>query len=447
MNNTRNTKKIIIFLTLAVLLIGATFYFTAPGAESEEQKEYRQGQIIFIGGENYLIASNKSFVEILKITSDDKLVQVSEVRGMDQVRDLYAYYYENNAYLIVASTRYMWKYDISNPLFPKVLLQRDLYEWHNWGLTEGRGTVGSIYFLTGNNDYIFALGANGVRGFGKDNLLHFRIYTKEKSYGIAVDNDNILVLMDGKAQLFDIETGEMVREYLNMENVQPETRRPYIDYLGNVYSLVDNGLAKISGFSEKRYYSPTEPGIKFSYAVKALPNGKTYYANGYGLAGFDKDLKKLGFLFSANGYKYGTGSWAVSLDAAEVKQGSRVALFNKSSILWLDENMNVLYQYKYTPAYSASAQISTELKITASRYSGSPNTPVTLSLYGFWPNETVKVDFGSNSYNVNVDNFGYGQAEMTVPTSLPDGSTGGIMVINAKGQSSGMGYQTTFRME
>jgi len=433
------TKKILlILLSFAVLCSGIILVsrgFISRGF-AETNKEYRKGEIIYIGGKDYLIASNKQFIEILEIAPDDKLFQVSEVHGMERINDLCISHERGRHYLIVATGRYLIKYDITNPVLPKIVIKRDLYKFR-----KGKYKIGYMSSLASNDNYLFAAGSRGVRRFIKENLFVDKIYTFEKSYGIAADNDKLVVLTKDKGLIFDISTGDIEGEY-KLENIKNNKRKPAIDYTGNIYLPSDNSFIKINNGIIGQYYNSVKAGVIHSYAVDVLPSGEIFYVNGYGVTKLNNSLAKEKFLYSAKNKIYGPNSWASGIDVKGIKQGKRVTVFNKSSILLLDDNLNLLFQYRYTPLYTDDITVSTDLKITLSQYCGVPlHDTVSVEIYGYWPNEEVEITFGSNKHLVKVNNLGYGEVKMTVPEMDK-----GITIISAKGQDSGLSYQTTFNI-
>lgn len=396
-------------------------------------KEYRTGEIAYINGRDYLIASNNAFAEILEFTPDNKLVQISEVHGMENVNDLCVSQERGRTYLFVLSGRYIYKYDISNPIIPKVEFRADLYQWNR-----GKISTGYMKKIACNNNYVFTAGPKGVRSFLKENLIVNKVYTYEPSYGLAADNNNLFALLENKSQIYDIKSGKLLEDY-NTKNIDLYTREPAIDYNGNIYLISDNSIKKTNGGIVKEYFNPTSPGINFSYSASVLPTGEVYYVNGYGLTKLNSRLEKENFFHSAKPQVYGPSSWAVGVEAKEVAQGKRVVIFNKSSILLLDGNLDLLYQYIYSPIYSD--EISTELKIVPGKYWGMPGESIELKLYGFWPNEEVDVTFGNNKYLVEVNNLGYREIELTVQEA-----EAGRIVIGAVGQSSKFRYQVSFEI-
>lgn len=425
--------KNLIFTVLLSLIFASGLFFVGDNALAEPDKEYRSGQVIAINDKNYLIASNKEFAEIIEIKADNKLAQVSEVHGMGKIEDLYAGQAMNKYFLIVATGQYLYRYDISDPKLPKIEFKRDLYVFKH-----GQFRIGSVNALAGNKDYLFGAGSNGVRSFLKDNLFVYKIYTLDKSYGLAADNDRLYVITENKGTVYSITSGEELAE-VALENKDKINRSPYFDNFGNAYFPSDRGLIKINiiNHEKKLYLNPVPKTENYSYGATALPSDDIYYVNGHGIARLDKNFNKIKFLNTAKSDLYGANSWAVGITSAGIGALDIVINLNKSSILLLDKNLKVLSQYKYKKLYSDS--ITEDLKITASVNQGSSGQKINLKLYGFWPNETVTVIFGKNSYSVKVDNQGYASSDIAVP--YQDGRTS---MIQAVGNDSKLSYQTSF---
>jgi len=431
MTNMTKSKKLM-FTGLLSLIFASAFVFAAENALAATGKEYRSGQVITINNKNYLIASNKEFAEILEITADNKLTQVSEVHGISKIEDLYAGQAMDKYYLIVATGQYLYRYDISNPKAPKIEFRRDLYVFKR-----GQFKIGSINIIAGNKDYLFGAGSNGVRSFLKDNLFFNKIYTFDKSYGLAADDKNLYVITETKGLIFDIVSGNKLAE-VNLENKDKMVRSPYFDNSGNAYFPSDRGLVKINALNQevKSYINPVPKTENYSYGVTVSLSGNVYYVNGHGITSLDKNFKKV-FFFNTSRVSFGAESWAVGLTAAKIGNTEIVVDFNKSSILLLDKNLKVLSQYKYKKLYADD--ITQNLKITASTNWGSYGQNINLKLYGFWPNETVAVTFGKNIYSIKVDNQGYASTDIAVPYQASK-----ISNIQAVGDDSKLSYQTSF---
>jgi len=424
-----NTRKILItLLILVTILLSGTFFACKSLAETE--KEYRFGEVAHISGKNYVIASNKQFVEILEITSDDKLIKISEVYGMERINDMVVNHEKEKTYLIILTGQYLIKYNITNPVAPKIELKRDLYKW-KWG----NYSVGYMRALASNNNYIFAAGSKGVRRFVKDSLVVDKIYTFNDSYNLAANNEILAVATKDNGLIFDIASGELKGEH-RLENVEESKRKPTVDGFGNVYFPSDNSLIKIGNDSTRQYFNPTRPGTIFSYAVRAMSTEEIFYVNGYGITKLNSFLEKEKFFYSAPSI-YGFNAWAVGIDTAEINNRKRIVVFNKSSALWLDDQLNLLFQYKYTSLYSDA--IFTDLKIISQKYRGIAGDSVELKLYGFWPNEDVQVIFGPNEYIIRVNNLGQEKIILTVPEM-----EAGRIYIKAEGVDSSLHYQVSF---
>lgn len=428
----KGNKKFIVFSLFIVLLL-SSFLFASSGS-SEEDMEYRNGKLATISGRDYLFISNKFFVEVLEINNENELVQVNEIHnGNKSVLDLFVYLDDGKHYLLVTTGHRLIKYDISNPFAPVVVKEKDLYEWR-----KNRISIGYTRAVTANADYIFVASSKGIKRLGKDNLIDDIIYSYDRdSYSVVADDNKLYGLSKTRGMVFDIETGELLEDFKLVN--QHYTKRKIDVNAQGAYFPGENSLIKDVNGRHEIYYNPVKSDETFSYGVSVLPNGQIFYVNGFGVTKFNSSFEKQGFFFAAQSHLYGSGSWASGVDAIQTSKGNRVAVFNKKSVLLLDDNMNFLSRYVYTSVFEEPTMISTELKIMASSYSGKTNDSVSLEIFGFWPNEKVEVKLGINNYLVNVNNLGYGRVNLIVP-DMEAGRT----VIETEGQNSGLRYQATF---
>ncbi|MDP2708740.1 MAG: hypothetical protein Q8O93_01645 [bacterium] len=425
-------KTIIVSLIALNTIFAVSVFMAAGEAKAETDKQYRSGQIISISGKNYLIANNKEFAEIIEITPSNQLYQASEVHGPDKIEDVQTGYFMDKPYLVAATGQFLYKYDISNPRAPKIEFRRDLYVFRR-----GYFRNGSVNGLAGNKDFIFGAGPNGVRSFFPDNLFVDKIYTFDKAYGIAADDDFLYVITETKGQIYDIFSGVKLAE-INLENKNKQPRSPSFDSSGNIYFPDDQGLVKIDGASGriKFYTNPVPATDIFSYGLSALPDGTIYYANGHGITVLNADFNKTNFLNTSKS-SFGANSWAVGAAAARVGGRDAVLALNKSSILLLDKNLKVLARYKYRKLYPD--YISTDLKIVPSVNLASAGRKINLRVFGYWPNETVTIAFGKKIISAKTDNQGFVSVDLTVPRQKQRQT-----IIQVTGDDSKLNYQTTF---
>lgn len=421
---------------MSVLIIFAAGGLFIPKSLAQTEKEYRQGEMFSIGDKNYLAASNGAFVEILEITSANKLIKISEIYGLESVNDLFAWQENAKTFLAVLTGQYLVKYNISDPLFPRLEVKRDLYQWRG----KGKYKIGYMKSLAGSGSYLFTGGNGGVRTFSKDTLtvLDNKIYTLEPSYGLVAKGNILAIIIKDKGfyekgLIFNIASGSLSGEYSlsNKENVQ---RQPDIDSAGNVYFPSDNSLMKI-GINYKiasEYYNPVKPGLNYSYSARVLGD-KVLYANGFGLTKLGENLIKDKFFFSAPTNLYGPNSWAAGI---AIGQDGRAAVLNKSSILLLNKELNLLDQYIYEPL--ADEPEETDLRIVLGKYWAAAGESLNIKIFGFWPNETVTVSLGSSEQAVKVNNYGAASITIAAPAEK------GVALISANGQDSKLNYQTSF---
>ena len=415
-----NIKKQLIITFLSLFLLAVYLPVNAATA-----KEYRRGKIVTNQGKTIVAVSNRQFVELLEITKDNKIIKLGEVRGMNVVEDLVVFPENDKNYLVITTGRYLIKYDITKPNSVKVILKRDLYQYR-----KGQYRTGQIFSLAINDSKIYGAGDNGVRAFGKDNLVVEKIFYFEKAYGLGADNNKLSVLGANKELVYDIKSGKLSAEY-NIKNVQAERRNSVFDNKGNPLFISDNSVIKADG-NLKAYANPVTKNIIFSYGVSYSPTAGIYYVNGYGITHFDNNLNKKEFIKTSAG-TFGANSWGVGVETFRQDGEDKVLVFNKSSILLLNKNLKPLAQYKYK--VMGGKEISNELKVVISKKFVMTNNNLDMELFGFWPNEKIKISFGGKDFLVTADNFGHAKTAIQAPVKVMKG------VIDINGQESKINFQ------
>jgi len=433
-----NLKKKTFFAALFAFFVAVTIIYT-PTAQTKITKEYQQGQFVEIGGQNFLIASNKQFIEIIEISKNDELKQISEVHGIENVNDLGVMEIANKSYLFVLTGRYIIKYDISNPYMPVVDLKRDLYDWRT-----GKYAIGYMLSMSFSDSYIFTAGEKGVRRFNPDNLFVDKIYYFDNARSVASNNNVLAVLTPDKGLVYNIEGGNLIKEVMLENKDDMYMREPLVDVNANVYFPSDNALFRVDGISKELsvYNNPVEPGVNHSYAVNLLNSDEIFYANGFGLTKLNSNLKKASFFHGSN-YNNGKNSWTMGVDTSYIAGEKRVVVFNNSSIILLNSDMSVLDRYRYTPATISDITTPTELGLVTQKNLAFEGDVMQISLYGFWPNESVSVGFyeARERVAVKTDNRGFGRIDILVSDLEP-----GWQIISAIGNESKLSFQKTFEM-
>jgi len=431
-------KKTLILFLVAVSSL-SIISFVGNVGEATIEKQYRQGEITKIGSRDYVVASNKQFIEILEITPDDKLEQVAEVHGMDNVNDFCTDQKDGKTYLYVVTGRYLQKYDISEPKSPKVIRQRDAYAWR-----QNRHKIGYMRAVACDDQFVYTTGSRGMRSFFKDTLIpNYKFLTTNEAFEMDAAGNKLAIITDQGGEIYNTLTTEQeaVYELKNIYNIQ---RQPASDNEGNVFFPADNSLVRVDAetMTTTTYVNPVDEDVVHSYAVSVAPSGNVYYVNGYGITKLTNDLEKLGFFFSASNYEYGPNSWAISVATTKANGGERAVIFNKSSLILVDEELNFLDHYIYDPLPEYDQGVETELNAKISQYAGAPGSKLAVWAYGFWPNEEIEISLGDNKAVVKADNLGFGMAEITAPNTKP-----GVKAVKVKGLDSNLQYQITYTIK
>ncbi len=429
-------KKILIVFLVAILALSVIF-FTGHAGEATVEKQYRQGEITKIGLRDYAVVSNKQFIEILEITPDDKLEQVAEVHGMEAVNDLCTDREGDKTYLYVVTGRYLQKYDISDPKNPKVIDQRDFYDWRH-----GLYKIGYMKSIACDDQFIYVTGSRGMRSFFKDGLVpNDKFMIRTEAFEMATASGKLVIITNRGGEIYDVNSRKQEAVY-ELKNINNTKRQPAIDANGNIFFPADNSLVRIDAVSgiQSVYVNPINEGATFSYAASVAPSGNIYYVNGYGITKLTNDLKKQGFFNTCSDYEYGPNSWAIHVASAQTNNGERVIIFDKSSLILVDDNLNFLDHYIYDPLPEYDQGIQTNLELKLSEYAGVGGSELTVWAYGFWPNEEVVISLENSEVTVTTDNLGFGVVKLIVPKNTKPG----VKNVKAIGQDSNLQYQVTY---
>lgn len=421
-------KRIII---IALLAIVAIFGFAGNGRTA--LKSYYSGDAISFNGQLYVGSTNSDSLEVFKLEAGS-LRRLVSVRPFDQQYGKYGSFYdfkfsvENGRLFIYAISRYtLYKYELAQDSeLNLVNLQANTY-WEWYTRVDRFG------------DNIITASDKGIKVWNTNLAVldSYSLTNAASPYNLSGNNRFIFSPSGSYLTIFDRENRSVSKTIAINTKFDPANRRAYQDENNNIY-IVDDYYAKKFDLDGKLLASFKHLDYQgFDVAASGYTH-YVYFSNGVGVVKLDKNNMKL----SASRWTDklgGAQGWAMGLKVVYAG-GEKVVIFNNSNILVLDERLSKLASFQATTEEEPSANESLFLNLDHNL--GAAGASVTLSGGGFFPNETLNIDFAGTRSTVQTDYRGRFSKTLTVPSQKP-----GSVDIKVDGQTSRLSYSIAFKIQ
>jgi hypothetical protein len=287
---------------------------------------------------------------------------------------------------------------------------------------------------------IVTISAKGVKVWN-NNLEVIESYNNlanEKApYNLRATNDRFILNVDGgHLNIFDRENQNATTSIALNFKVQPNNHQTYQDQDYNVY-VVDDYYAKKYAPSGKLLESFGHLDYE-GFDITGSGNSYVYFSNGMGVVKLQsEDMALKDFAYTTNSGE--RGGWAMGLKVVSLNGSDRVVVFNNTSILVLDENLNKIASMgaveNETNAYPTE-----NLYLNLDYGSGTKNATVKLNGGGFLPREKLKINFAGSTTELISDAHGRFATALLVPDKK------GTVDIKVDGQDSKLTYSISFNV-
>ncbi len=424
-------KKIVI-ITVLLSLVG-TVIFVGSQAKGKV-KPYYSGEAASFNGKVYVGTVNSGSFELFALENGNlyrKTSIQSQDRESKEFADLLFWKEGGKLYVFLTNGRYLYKYDISNPVVPKEVAKIKDNSW-DWFLRldvkDGKlVTIGSKGMKVWNNEMIVVDSYNMIDNYD----LGSASFSEKGDLAINMQND--------KVKVYNTATRKEVAEYSIATNDSKAVRSAVGTSDEGLVYLVDDKSFKAIGLDgevKKEFKHISNAGYDVADSVNP---DYIYFTDGMGVVKVDRDT----FKPTKWAYAYAdtpTGSWSMGLKVVPDGASEKVVVFNGSNIWVLDNNLNTVAYYEskeedYRPIEDLSLGIDKNF--------AAPGTQVSLVGQGYGIGEDVKIEFaGVKQTVVQADVNGRFKAILTVPSVLPGGAD-----IKATGQSTKRTYSIAFKIQ
>jgi hypothetical protein len=411
---------------IALLLIGDT-----PSGQTKAQS-YWSGEAAGYAGRLYIGSTNTGRLELFGMHNGN-ITLFHALSPTDpeypEFIDLAFQEKDSRLYVYATNQKYVYQYDVSN-IYEPVLVGK-----------EKDNSYDVFYALGQTQERVYSVGAQGAKLWQPDLEVTtaFDIYPTIHDNVSFTDNGNYAFsLIDDEFRIIDgTYRNELVEERIRLR--EDHNRNFYSDdAAGEVYVVDDYYLNKFNYEGLASRFSHTSHA---GYDVDGTDGqGHIYFSDGIGVVKSRKsDLAPLDWVYT--GQLGGDGGWAMGLRAVEVAGQEKVVVFNGTSILLFDQNLDLLDYYQAQEKTRVSGDDLVPY-LTTDRHRAAPNSLISFRGGGFGPNEELLITLAGEEYLAYTDNSGYFTRYLTVPGADPR-----VYSLKAIGQTSGTTYSMTFYIE
>jgi len=399
-------------------------------------KPYFSGEVISYNNKIIFGTVNSDNFELFTLEGDKigrQAMISSDEKKYKQFFDLIFKKEDSHLYAYLVNGKYLYKYDISDPKFP-TLIKKIKDNAEDW-----------MYGLSKSGDKVATIGEKGIKIWNTDLqiILSYNLKSDlQDNISLSDDGRFIFYINNNSLQVIDIYTDEILSETKLSLN-EKSYHRIYNDIISGYIYLVDDEAARkisyIGGYDKLNEVGRFTHISDQGYDVAGLDkNGYIYFSDGLGVVKADKNtMKPIDWAYTA-----GLGEingWAMGMSVVDYPNGEKIILFNKNSILILDEDLNMVDYY----VYSESGNVEEEnLWLQLDKYRGFSGFDILLKGGGYGYGEDLIINFAGIEFSAKADRDGRFREIIKVPSVLP-----GRTYIEVTGKYSGLHYSVSFDIE
>jgi len=422
-------KKVLIISVLFAVLGAALIMQPIHG----KTLPYYSGKAVNYNGMYYVGTTNTGDFELFAL-NNGSLDKVTDIQSNDKesktFSDLLFQRADGNLYVYLVNGRYLYKYDITNPLAPEVLMKVKDNSW-DW--------FSRVEMVNGN---LVTIGSKGTKVWNK-NMQVINSYNMITSLNAAdaqfVDNGRMIASLKGNLNVYSTATNQKLSQY-TIASAEPAATKSFVSDENLMYVVDDQNLSAVNfdGQVVAQYQHAGNSG--YDVITSTDPN-YLYFSDGVGVVKMDKE--------SFQSVKWNwtirtspAGSWATGLASAnDVNGDEKVAVFNGNEILVLDSNMNRVAEYTAVEKDSRPIEAMT---LSVDRNFAATGSQIELRGTGFSANETVNITIAKIKVDeAQTDSAGRFDVIVSVPSVVAPLNTD----IKVTGEASNLTYSTSFRIE
>ncbi len=416
------------FTVFSILMVSAALALI-PGAKSEV-KPYYSGDAVNYGGRIIVSSTNTGRLEFFELIAG-RIAKEAEIIADDNdyrlFDDVLLMPDSGRLYAFAVNGKYIYKYDVSD--WNRISLEKKAM--HN----DGDRFFG---IDRGGNGQIITIGVSGIKVWNTDleTVNQFRADIPfPKSVRFGESGNYIYDATKGSIKIIDAFFRNIVME-ASLDVKNGHNRYPFVDEEQGLVFVVDDD--KVKKYDFNGYRGSFDHIADFGYDADGIPGRPYFYfSDGIGVVKVRKDdMAAVDWRFTTQlGVDYG---WAVGLRAVSAGDREVVIVFNGSSILALDDNLDLIDFYE---AVDTTLPAPAPLALTVSEPYVFPQNSIRVAGSGFGYNEAITLELLGAKYYAEANTGGDFTKTIPIPRAKP-----GTYDLRATGQESGRTYSTTIKI-
>ena len=423
------------FSALLLVLTIVVSIFLTQKAESRS-KSYYYGDAINYNGRLIIGSTNMGEGELFELV-DNELVKRAHFQSIkdlltkqDEFFDIAFQVDSGRLYAYLVDGRRLYKYDatdITNPRLVKNVVD------NSWDWFMG---------VEVNDDKIITTGPKMVKVWTNDFIVIDSFQLKSLRQGnikLSQGRNYIFEISKDVFNIFDTRTRGIIAEKIIVA-MGEHNRIIYNDEkTGMIYLVDDEALKKIdfAGNVQNIFYHISDVG----YDVAGLDNRSyIYFSDGIGIVKSSKaDLEPISWSFTPS--LAAPDGWAIGLVAVAQGSSDKVIVFNNSSIIVFDENLEMIDYYESIEEELGPREM---LFLAVDKDRAAAGSLISLRGGGYGVSEELDIRFESLKESVQTDKDGRFVKIMTVPEVIKPPIKTDIKVI---GKNTSLTYSISFLIE
>lgn len=412
MIKTLNDRRILVIVGIIVVLAAIAWYFLSADTVQGRQRSYYHGDAINFNDRIVFGTTNQGAAEIFTL-ENGRIVRHAAFRSFHAVYSKVDNYYDlcwseeaGRLYLYLVDGRRIYKYDATDLNDLRLLKEVKDNSW-DWFMSVGR-----------YGDRIVTTGPKGAKVFDKELTVidnHPVNTLGQGNTALTTDQKFLVALEDGLLTIWNARFHGIAATAEITANTKA-ARAPYIDNLeGAIYVVDDESLKRydLDGRVTDLFYHISDIG----YAAAGFAGSRyVYFSDGIGVVKMDKST------FEPVDWSYTTElarpeGWAMGLNVVPGAGGETVIVYNNSSIIAFDQNLDLIDDYEATgEEYGPMETLSLRTDIP----SAPSGTYIRLTGTGWGEAEELAVYFNGQRTFARADSGGRIDLDLLVPEKQTD---------------------------
>jgi hypothetical protein len=396
-------KKTIIFSMLALIGVG---FLVAPSSQGQNLSPYYSGEAVEYNGTIYIGTANTGNFELFTLKNGElerETTLVSPAGEDMKFKDMTFSQENGQLYVYLVNGRYFYKYDLEYPEAPELVRESKDNSWYWYNGVRKKG------------DKVITMGNKGVLVYKEDG-------TVINSYNVKNKFINNISFSKGRKFLFNVKEQKLeilrtsdrqIISEIGIVNTAEEgrARSIYHDEEENLIYIVDDASVRavdFNGEKKKEFEHVSDSGHDI---IPSSDPRFVYFSDGVGVVKANKsDLSPAKWKFTMD--EAGGRGWAMGLDRVGRGNNEKLAVFNNSSILILDNNMEVI---DYIQAEENNYDPIEPMYLNLDKNRAVPDSKILLRGGGFGLYEDLTISFAGEEFKTEADENGRFSKIIEVP--------------------------------